>query len=82
MTESYDAGGFAMLAGLIGMLSMWLAFVNILPIPALDGGHLMLLTIEAIKGKPLSTQAVIRVQQVGMVILLLLMAFIIFNDLF
>lgn len=82
MTESYDAGGFAVLAGLIGMLSMWLAFVNILPIPALDGGHLMLLTIEAIKGKPLSTQAVIRVQQIGMIILLLLMVFIVFNDLF
>lgn len=77
--ESSGWYGFWMLTA---MLSMVLAFMNILPIPALDGGHLLLLMVEALKRRPLSTALTIRIQQVGMVFLLGLMAFVLFNDFF
>jgi regulator of sigma E protease len=63
------------------LISLGLAFMNILPIPALDGGHVVLLLIEMITGKPISTKAMERVQTVGMVILLSLMVLIFGNDL-
>jgi regulator of sigma E protease len=62
------------------LISLGLAFMNILPIPALDGGHVVLLIIEMITGKPISTKAMERIQTVGMVILLSLMVFIFGND--
>jgi len=62
------------------LISLGLAFMNILPIPALDGGHVVLLLIEMITGKPLSTKAMERIQTVGMVILLTLMVLIFGND--
>jgi regulator of sigma E protease len=63
-----------------GLLSMVLAFMNILPIPALDGGHVIFLTLESITGKKFSDKFMERAQVVGMVILLALMAFTIGND--
>lgn len=67
---------------LTGMLSMALAFMNILPIPALDGGHVVFLLIEMVTGKEPSLKVRMIAQQVGMVLLLALMAFVIFNDIF
>ena len=63
-----------------GLLSMVLAFMNMLPIPALDGGHVIFLGIESLTGKKLSDKFMERAQIVGMVILLALMAFAIGND--
>lgn len=63
-----------------GMLSMALAFMNLLPIPALDGGHALLLLYEMITNRKPSEKFMERTQQVGMVILLSLMVYIIFND--
>ena len=63
-----------------GLLSMVLAFMNMLPIPALDGGHVVFLTVESISGKKLSDKFMERAQIVGMVLLLSLMAFAIGND--
>lgn len=63
-----------------GLLSMILAFMNILPIPALDGGHVIFTTIELITGKKFSDKFMERAQVVGMVILLAIMAFAIGND--
>ncbi len=63
-----------------GMLSMALAFMNLLPIPALDGGHALLLLYEMISGRTPSVKFMERTQQVGMVILLGLLAWIMFND--
>ena len=63
-----------------GLLSMVLALMNILPIPALDGGHVIFLGIESITRKKLSDKFMERAQIVGMVILLALMAFAIGND--
>ena len=61
---------------LVGLLSMALAFMNLLPIPVLDGGHTMFLIIEMIKGKPLSDKFMERAQIVGFVIIIALMVFI------
>jgi len=67
---------------LVGMLSMALAFMNLLPIPALDGGHVVFLLIEMIQGKPLSEKFLEKAQMVGFFILLGLMVFIFGNDIF
>ena len=65
---------------LVGFLSMVLALTNMLPIPALDGGHALFLIIEMIKGKPLSDKFLERAQIVGFVILISLMVFVFGND--
>src|SRR5690606_24088422 len=65
---------------LTGFLSMVLALMNLLPIPALDGGHSVFLLIEMIKGKPLSDKFLERAQLVGFVMLLSIMAFAFGND--
>lgn len=67
---------------LIGLLSMILAFMNFLPIPALDGGHVMFLTFEIVSGHKPSDKFMEMAQKVGMVLLLSLMVFVIFNDIF
>lgn len=63
-----------------GLLSIILAFMNILPIPALDGGHVLFVLIELITGKRFSDKFLERVQLIGMIILFSLMAFVIGND--
>jgi regulator of sigma E protease len=65
---------------LTGLLSMVLAFMNALPIPALDGGHSVILLYEMISGRKPSDAFLENAQKVGMVLLLGLMAFAIFND--
>jgi regulator of sigma E protease len=65
---------------LVGFLSMVLALTNLLPIPALDGGHSLFLIIEMIKGKPLSDKFLERAQIVGFVLLITLMVFVFGND--
>ena len=65
---------------LMALISVNLAFINILPIPALDGGQIMVILIEMLLGKPLSIKTRMRIQSVGMFILLGLMAFLIIND--
>jgi regulator of sigma E protease len=64
----------------MALLSVNLAVLNILPIPVLDGGHLVFLIIEKIKGGPLSARARIMAQQVGLVLLLSLIVFVTYND--
>ncbi|RKR83975.1 regulator of sigma E protease [Mucilaginibacter gracilis] len=65
---------------LVGLLSMALALMNLLPIPVLDGGHAMFLVIEMIKGKPLNDKFMERAQIVGFVILITLMVFVYGNS--
>lgn len=62
------------------LISLGLAFMNILPIPALDGGHVVLLLIEMVIGRPVSDKWMERIQTAGMVILLSLMVLIFGND--
>ncbi len=66
--------------GLTGLISMLLAFMNLLPIPALDGGHVMFLLYEMVSGRAPSDRFLENAQKVGMVILLALMVFAIGND--
>ena len=68
--------------GLTGLLSMGLAFMNALPIPALDGGHVMVLLYEMITRRKPSEKFMERTQQVGTFILLTLMVLVLFNDTF
>ena len=65
---------------LTGMISFILAFMNLLPIPALDGGHVMFLSWEAITRRQLSDKFMEKAQIVGMVLLIGLMLFAVFND--
>jgi regulator of sigma E protease len=62
------------------LISLQLGILNILPIPVLDGGHLVFLGLEAILRRPVSVRARVVVQQIGMALLLALMVFIIIND--
>lgn len=68
--------------GLTGLLSMGLAFMNALPIPALDGGHVIVLLYEMITRRKPSEKFMERTQQVGTFILLTLMVLVLFNDTF
>ncbi|TAF35521.1 MAG: RIP metalloprotease RseP [Cytophagales bacterium] len=68
--------------GLTGMISMVLAFMNLLPIPGLDGGHVVFLMYEMVRGKAPSDKFLENTQKVGMVILLALMVFIFGNDIY
>lgn len=65
---------------IMAIISLNLFILNLLPVPVLDGGHILLFTIEAIKGSPLSVRKLEVMQQVGLFLLLFLMAFTIFND--
>ena len=62
------------------MLSLSLAIINILPFPVLDGGHFVIILIEGLLKKELPIKIKIGIQNAGFVVLLLLMAFIIYND--
>ncbi|MBD3234773.1 MAG: RIP metalloprotease RseP [candidate division Zixibacteria bacterium] len=72
--------GFSNLLAFTALLSINLGLLNILPIPVLDGGHLVFLGIEKLRGKPLSLNKRMRIQQVGMLLLLLLMITVTYND--
>jgi len=65
----------------IGLLSVNLGILNLLPIPILDGGHLLFFTFEALMRKPLSLRTREILQQVGLLILAALMFFVFYNDL-
>lgn len=65
---------------LTGLISIALAFMNLLPIPALDGGHVVFLLIEMAKGSPVSEKVMERAQIAGFVILICLMVFAFGND--
>jgi Predicted membrane-associated Zn-dependent proteases 1 len=63
-----------------GLLSMVLAFMNLLPIPALDGGYVMFLLYEMVSGKEPSEKVFETAIKIGMAILLVLMVFVFYND--
>jgi regulator of sigma E protease len=65
---------------MMGILSIGLGVLNILPIPVLDGGHIVLLMVEAIRGRALSLKQMEIAQQVGLVFILLIMIVVMKND--
>ena len=64
----------------LALISISLGVLNLLPIPLLDGGHLMYYTIEIFKGSPVSDKAIELGQRVGMGVLFMLMSFALYND--
>ena len=64
----------------LALLSLSLAIINIMPFPVLDGGHLLIIVIEGIAKREIPIKIKMAIQNTGLVILLLLMAFIIYND--
>lgn len=72
--------GWIPLFNFMALISINLAFLNILPVPGLDGGHIFIILIETIIRKPLSIKSRMVIQQVGMVFLLGLMFTVMFND--
>ncbi len=80
MTQQAAQMGFLYLLYFMGSLSVSLFVLNLLPIPVLDGGHLLFMLIEHFKGSPLKDSVKERMTQGGLVLLLSLMAFVIFQD--
>ncbi len=78
-TQSAESG-FLVFIWFMAQLSMSLALLNILPFPALDGGHLVMLIYEKIFRREIPHKVKIAIQQAGFIILLAFMAFIIYND--
>ncbi len=77
--ETFKMGLSAFLQ-MMGLISINLFILNLLPIPVLDGGHIVFYCIEAIKGTPLSLSKVEIAHKVGMILLFSLMIFALFND--
>jgi regulator of sigma E protease len=73
--------GLPYLLGLIAILGVNLGLINLFPIPILDGGHLLFLGIEAILGRPISMKKMEIAQQIGLILIILLMLFAFYNDL-
>lgn len=71
---------FLTLANLTILLSANLGVMNLLPIPALDGGRLVFMLIEVVRGKPIDREKEGIVHLVGMILLMILMVLILFND--
>lgn len=78
--EVAAAGGFFGIVNFLGFLSVNLGLMNLLPIPGLDGGKLVLNIVEGLRGKPLSEEKETVITLIGVVILLALMLFITWND--
>ena len=72
--------GFVSLLQMMALLSISLAIINLFPIPVLDGGHLLFMIIEKIKGKPVSIKAQEMAVRVGFSMLIALMGFTFYND--
>lgn len=81
--ESKPAGVRAVLINMLYfavLLSVNLGVMNLLPIPALDGGRLIFLLIELVRGKPVPPEKEGLVHMIGMILLLILMVFVFYND--
>lgn len=72
--------GLAQFLGFLALISISIGLLNLLPIPVLDGGHLLYFAIEAVKGSPLSERAQAFGQQIGLALLFGLMALALYND--
>jgi regulator of sigma E protease len=66
---------------LMGMLSISLGIINLLPVPVLDGGQFLFYAVEGLRGRPLSLAIRERAQQIGVIFLVLLMMSVLFFDL-
>lgn len=74
--------GFEWLVQLVALLSVGIGFLNLLPIPPLDGGHLVFYAVEAATGRPVSERATEFIYRTGFFLVLVFMGFVFWNDLF
>ena len=74
------AGGVANVLYLMAFLSINVGFINLLPIPAFDGGHILFILIEIIKGSPVKPEIENKIHTIFLILLMILMLFITFND--
>ena len=74
------AGGVANVIYLMAFLSINVGFINLLPIPAFDGGHILFILIELIKGSPVNPELENKIHTIFLILLMILMIFITFND--
>jgi regulator of sigma E protease len=72
--------GLVSLIYFMALISVNLAVLNLLPIPVLDGGHILFFLVEAVLGRPVEMKKIEMAQKVGMVLLLMLMVFVFYND--
>jgi len=77
--QQVEAGVVHLLA-FIALVSVNLGILNLLPVPVLDGGHILFFIIEGFTGRPVSMQVREKAQQVGMALLIILMVFVFYND--
>ena len=80
VSYTFAEQGLAKILFFLAILSLNLAVLNILPIPVLDGGHLVFLAVEKIKGGPVSDRILGLANWVGLIFILALMVFVTFND--
>ncbi len=80
LTGRFARRGWQSLVGWIALFSINLAILNLLPIPVLDGGHILFLGIEALRGRPLSAKQKVRLSQVGLAFIVLLMVLALTSD--
>jgi regulator of sigma E protease len=80
LSGRFARAGLMEFLGFMAILSVNLAILNLLPIPVLDGGHLVFLGVEAVRGRPLSLDQRMRLSQVGFVLIIMLMVWAIGND--
>ncbi len=80
MTDEFRRTGIAEFIFFVAFLSLNLGFMNLLPVPVLDGGHLLLLAVEALTRKQIPVKTRLVIQQIGMAFLLILIAVILYND--
>jgi regulator of sigma E protease len=78
-SHSFEAG-LSVFLKTMAIISINLFLLNLLPVPVLDGGHLVFFAVEAVKGSPMSLRKLEIAQQIGLTLLLLLMAFALYND--
>jgi regulator of sigma E protease len=76
----FAAAGMVSFFSLMAIISVNLGVLNLLPIPILDGGHILFLLVEALKGSPLSIKKMEIAQQIGLAIIVLVMVFVFYND--
>ncbi|MCE5387163.1 MAG: RIP metalloprotease RseP [Acidithiobacillus sp.] len=81
-----EVAGQSLVAGLapylafLALLSVSLAVINLLPLPILDGGHILFAAIETVRGRPLSTEWMQKAQMIGIVLILMLLFLALYND--
>lgn len=80
MASSQVNRSFVSFLSILAFISISLGIINLLPLPVLDGGHLLFLLIEAFRGKPLSSRLQTAIHNVAAACLIALMVFIVFND--